>query len=135
MLVRSVQFDDLSKRFRLANERRIATHRFACLGAGDDVVYRNSNDAYVRCRNGRAQLLPLYRATDTVRVGTRTVRVTVKEIETHDELRGYQQLTQYHYRGKNLHGRRCPLILVCHDPLLPSVLGYIELATAFLMNK
>ena len=75
------------------------------------------------------------RRSDYVEVGQRRVALTVKEIETEDELRGYNQLAQYHYRGKNLHGRRTPLILVCHDPLLPSVLGYVELSTAFLMNK
>lgn len=135
MLVKSVQFKEVSKRFRLANERRIATHRFACLGPGDNVVYRSAKDAHVRCENGNARLLPVYCAEDQIQVGQRRVTVAVKEIETEDELRGYMQLAQYHYRGKDLHGRRSPLILVCHDPLLPSVLGYIELATAFLMNK
>lgn len=135
MLVRSVQFDNCAKRFRLKNDRRMQTHRFACLGPGDDVVYRSSKEAHVRCRNGTATLLPVYCASDTVQIGRRSVAVTVKEIETEVELRGYAQLAQYHYRGKDLHGRRSPLILVCHDPLLPPVLGYIELATAFLMNK
>lgn len=135
MLVRSVQFDPCAKRFRLSNDRRIQTHRFACLGPGDNVVYRSANAAHVRCRNGNAKLLPAYQAVDHIEVGQRRVSVTVKEIETEDELRGYVQLAQYHYRGKELHGRRTPLILVCHDPLLPNVLGYIELATAFLMNK
>ncbi len=74
------------------------------------------------------------RRQTTSKSGSGVVALTVKEIETEDELRGYNQLAQYHYRGKNLHGRRTPLILVCHDPLLPSVLGYVELATAFLMN-
>jgi ABC-type ATPase involved in cell division/GNAT superfamily N-acetyltransferase len=105
------------------------------LGPGDDVVYRGAKDAHVRCRNGSATLLPAYHAVDHIDVGQRRVSVTVKEIETEDERRGYAQLSQYHYRGKDLHGRRSPLILVCHDPLLPTVLGYIELATAFLMNK
>lgn len=135
MLVQTVQFGDLIKRFRLRNGRRIQTHRFACLGPGDDVVYRNAGDAHVRCRNGNATLLPAYQAEDHIEIGQRRVSVTIKEIESEDELRGYVQLAQYHYRGKDLHGRRSPLILVCHDPLLPSVLGYIELATAFLMNK
>lgn len=135
MKVKSVQFKDLIKRYRLENGRRIQTHRFACLGPGDDVVYRSAKGAHVRCRNGVARLLPAYQAVDDIEVGQRRVSVTVKEIETEAELRGYVQLSQYHYRGKELHGRRSPLILVCHDPLLPNVLGYIELATAFLMNK
>lgn len=135
MLTKSVKFDELSKRFGLANGVRIKTHRFACLGPGDDVIYRNAHDARVKCRNGMATLLPAYQAEDSVVVGQRQVSVVVKEIETEEELKGYIQLAQYHYRGKDLHGRRAPLILVCNDPLLPSVLGYVELATAFLMNK
>jgi GNAT superfamily N-acetyltransferase len=135
MRVKSVNFKDLSKVFKLENNRLIRLHRFACLGEGDDVVYRSTKDAYVRCSNGIAKLLPVYRAIDCIEVGQRRVSLTIKEIETEEELRGYQQLSQYHYRGKELHGRRTPLILVCHDPLLPNVLGYIELATAFLMNK
>jgi ABC-type taurine transport system ATPase subunit/GNAT superfamily N-acetyltransferase len=134
MLVKSVQFDEVVKRFRLENGRHLQTHRFAALGPGDDVVC-NAKEAHVRCANGTAKLLPVYHAVDHIQVGHRSVSVTVKEIETEAELRGYEQLAQYHYRGKDLHGRRSPLILVCHDPLLPQVLGYIELATAFLMNK
>ncbi len=135
MQVKSVQFNDFTKSYRLKNNRRIQTHRFACLGPGDDVVYRSANCAHVRCKNGVAKLFPAYEAVDHIDVGQRRVLVTVKEIETADELRGYAQLAKYHYRGKELHGRRSPLIMVCHDPLLPNVLGYIELATAFLMNK
>lgn len=135
MLVKSVQFDDLAKRFRLQNGRQVKTHRFAAVGPGDNLVYCGSNCAHVRCKNGTAKLLPAYQAEDSIDVGERSVAVTIKEIETADELRGYVQLSQYHYRGKELHGRRSPLILVCHDPLLPTVLGYIELATAFLMSK
>ena len=135
MRVESVQFDEIAKRFRLSNERRISAHRFACLGVGDKLVYRSTKEAHVRCKNGIAQLLPVYRSQCYVNVGHRQVAVTIKEIETEEELHGYAQLAQYHYRGKELHGRRAPLILICHDPLLPSVLGYIELSTAFLMNK
>jgi ABC-type ATPase with predicted acetyltransferase domain len=63
------------------------------------------------------------------------MRLTVKEIETEEELAGYHQLEECHYRGKALHGRRVPLIVRSEDPLLPLVLGYIELSTAFLMNR
>ncbi|MGD1154010.1 MAG: GNAT family N-acetyltransferase [Syntrophales bacterium] len=68
-------------------------------------------------------------------IGTRSLHLAVKEIETKEELAGYHQLEQYHYRGKVLHGRRVPLIIRSEDPLLPLVLGYVELSTAFLMNR
>jgi len=89
MQVKSVQFDDLLKRFRLENDRRVRTHRFACLGPSDEVVYRTSKDAHVRCLNGNAILLPAYQAADHIDVGQRRVSVTVKEIQTDVELLGY----------------------------------------------
>src|SRR5262249_7522252 len=68
-------------------------------------------------------------------IGTRTVHLTIKEVESADELTGYHQLEECHYRGKVLHGRRVPLIVRTEDPLLPLVLGYLELSTAFIMNR
>jgi ABC-type ATPase with predicted acetyltransferase domain len=79
--------------------------------------------------------LPIYSRHDYLDIGARRLRITIKEIETDDELAGYHQLEEYHYRGKVLHGRRVPLIVKSEDPLLPLVLGYIELSTAFIMNR
>ena len=68
-------------------------------------------------------------------LGGRNLPLTIKEIETAEELEGYHRLEACHYRGQTLHGRRVPLIVRSEDPLLPMVLGYIELATAFIMNR
>jgi hypothetical protein len=68
-------------------------------------------------------------------VGSNRISLQIKEIETAEELAGYHQLEEYHYRGKVLHGRQVPLIARSDDPMLPTVLGYIELATAFIMNR
>jgi ABC-type ATPase with predicted acetyltransferase domain len=91
--------------------------------------------AHARCRNGRARIFPIYSRNDILTIGPRKLILTVKEIETDEELAGYHQLEEYHYRGKILHGRRVPLIVRSEDPLLPLVLGYIELSTAFIMNR
>jgi len=123
------------KIYHLADGRRVRTHRYCCLGPGDDVVLRGSGYAYAKCRNGLAVILPTYKATDSLGIGTRRLGLTVKEIETEEELAGYHQLEECHYRGKALHGRRVPLIVQSADPLLPLVLGYIELSTAFIMNR
>ncbi|MHB1952316.1 MAG: GNAT family N-acetyltransferase [Sulfobacillus sp.] len=135
MRVKSVRYDELRKVYRLANGRELQTHRYCCLGPGDDVVVKNANAAHVRCRNGEAQILPAYLAKDFLLIGTSKLPLTVKEIETEEELVGYHQLEECHYRGKGLHGRRVPLIVRSEDPMLPRVLGYIELSTAFLMNR
>ncbi len=135
MLVTSVQYDCLTKKYRLANGRQLSTHRYCCLGPSDDVIVSGPDTARAKCRNGHAQILPVYCAYDAMQIGTRTLRLVVKEVETEEELLGYHQLEPYHYRGKVLHGRRVPLIVRSDDPLLPLVLGYIELSTAFIMNK
>jgi ABC-type phosphate/phosphonate transport system ATPase subunit/GNAT superfamily N-acetyltransferase len=134
MRVTSVRYDLLEKAYRLANGHSLRTHRYCCLGPGDNVV-RTSSGAHVRCRNGFAQILPAYSVADSLTIGTRKARLIVKEVETTEELTGYHQLEECHYRGKVLHGRRVPLIVCSDDPLLPRILGYIELATTFIMNR
>ena len=135
MRVISVNFKNDSKIYRLANQRLFRTHRYCCLGPGDDIIIYGPHDAYAKCRNGRAQIFPAYSRRDTLIIGTRTLSLNIKEIETEEELAGYNQLEEYHYRGKILHGRRVPLIVRSEDPLLPLVLGYIELSTTFIMNQ
>lgn len=135
MLITSVQFKPLTKCYRLANGGVITAQRFCCLGPGDDVVVRRSDRVSARCINGRAQILPAYAAKDSVRIGDKTLVLTVKEIQSAEELDGYHKLEECHYRGKVLHGRHVPLIVTSSDPLLPLVLGYIELSTAFIMNR
>lgn len=135
MQVKSVTYQDNAKIYRLANQKLLKTHRYCCLGPGDDAVVIGRNAVHARCLNGKAQIVPIYAVADSLIIGTRTLHLTVKEIETGEELAGYHQLEQCHYRGKVLHGRRAPLIVRSEDPLLPRVLGYIELSTAFIMNR
>jgi ABC-type ATPase with predicted acetyltransferase domain len=59
----------------------------------------------------------------------------VKEITEDEEFSGYIGLTRHHYRGRDVAGRTARLVVRSFDPLYPSVLGYIELATPFFMNK
>src|SRR5262245_7032595 len=132
MRVKSVRYEPLEKVYRLENGKTLTTHRYCCLGPGDDIVIAGRDDAHARCRNGNAQVLPAYTATDSLVIGTRQLRLTIKEVETEEEITGYHQLEECHYRGKILHGRRVPLIVRSEDPLLPLVLGYIELSTAFI---
>jgi ABC-type phosphate/phosphonate transport system ATPase subunit/GNAT superfamily N-acetyltransferase len=135
MRINSVRYLTCGKIYRLEDHQELRTHRYCCLGPRDDVVVVGQGGAYAACRNGRAQILPIYTAKDSLTVGPRTLNLTIKEIETEEELAGYHQLEEFHYRGKVLHGRRVPLIVRSDDPLLPLVLGYIELSTAFIMNR
>jgi hypothetical protein len=135
MQVTSVRFHELIKTYRLEDSSRLETHRYCCLGPGDEVLASDRKVAYAKCRNGLAQLTPCYSRADSLVVGENRIPLQIKEIETAEELAGYHQLEEYHYRGTVLHGRRVPLIARSDDPMLPTVLGYIELATAFIMNR
>ena len=96
---------------------------------------RNEDDIFVQCLNGPAIIKPIYIANDSIKIGLRSIPLIIKEPDTVDELIGYHKLEDYHYRGKMLHGRRVPLVVTSNDPLLPNVLGYIELTTSFMMSK
>lgn len=117
--------------------------RSACVTEGD-IVYSydpldetfsmEQNHLLIECRNGFAQLTPIYSAETVLKTGNLHLPLTIKEISQQDEFDGYLALTQYHYRDKMLFGRHSPLVAVTHHPMLPTVVGYIELATAFFVN-
>jgi len=134
--VLDVKFGD-KKELKLPNGNHLELHRFACVGPGDMVLFpRNKHgNMYVQCKNGFAALKPIYRASDYFEIGDDPLRVVFKEIKTNEELEGYKRLSDFHYRGAVLHGRRVPIIATVRHPLLPNVIGYVELATSFLMNK
>ena len=122
------------------NNVKLILHRYACIAKGNIVLQKKEGTRsnlirYVQCTNGLAQLTPIYQRKDIVKIGNLNLPVLVKEIETREEIQGYETLTVYHYRNKNSHGRKVPLIIVCKDALFPLVLGYIELATCFIMSK
>jgi len=68
-------------------------------------------------------------------VGNLRLDILIKEITGEDEFAAYQSLADQHYRGKALHGRTAKLIARCFHPMYPAVVGYIEIATPFYMNK
>ena len=106
----------------------------ACVTEGDKVRFHDG-DAWVVGKNGDSQFLQQYVAVDKIRLGRQSTEVMVKEITEADEHAAYQSLADYHYRGKSIHGRTARLIVRSFSPGYPSVLGYVELATPFFMNK
>jgi ABC-type ATPase with predicted acetyltransferase domain len=135
--VRGVVFDHV-KQLRIAGNTRIALQRFACIGPKDHLLlpkYVGQESLYIPCANGLAQLWPPYSSVERVQIGGRNLEVTFKEIETTEEMEGYHRLSDFHYRGVELHGRRIPIVAVVSSPLLPRVIGYVELSTTFMMNK
>ena len=111
--------------------------RSACVTKGDTLELVDENTVYVRCKaeDERAQICPHYSEADEIQLGDLTIRVKVKEITKPEEYKAYQHLQFHHYRGKSLFGRHAPLVMCVSHPLLPAVVGYIELATPFLVSK
>lgn len=134
--VRDVEYDH-HKLIKFEDGSSLILHRFACVGPRDVVMFvpTESRRLYVACKNGTAKLRPIYRRHENFILATQPIKVTFKEIETEEELEGYKRLSDFHYRGVILHGRRVPLVATVDHPFLPRVIGYVELATTFIMNK
>jgi ABC-type transport system involved in cytochrome c biogenesis ATPase subunit/GNAT superfamily N-acetyltransferase len=117
--------------------------RSACVTEGD-IVYSyapldktssmEQDRLFIKCENGFTQLTPIYSFEIVLPTGGFNLPITIKEISRQDEFDGYAALTQYHYRDKILFGRHAPLVAVTRHPMLPKVIGYIDLATAFFVN-
>lgn len=108
--------------------------RSACVSTGDTIL-RSGERLAVECQNGWATLIPSYAARELLEVGNLRLDILIKEITGEDEFAAYQALADLHYRGKALHGRTAKLIARCFHPMYPAVVGYIEMATPFYMNK
>lgn len=123
------------KRLKLEhNKQYLSVPLSACVGQGDTVQLSNS-EAWVVCNNGLCQILPVFIARDELCLGDLRIELLVKEITELEEYEAVQSLANYHYRDAKLYGRTARIIARTFHPLYPRVLGYIELATPFYMNK
>jgi ABC-type lipoprotein export system ATPase subunit/GNAT superfamily N-acetyltransferase len=133
-IVRVIKWEVPQKILRLDDGQILTVSVSSCVGEGDELVLKD--DIWkVLCHNGYSHLLPIYCISDRITCGDLNISIQVKEIETITEYQGFRHLSDFHYRGKSLHGRTSVLIAVTDIPLLPRVLGYVELATSFFMNK
>lgn len=121
----------------------ITVPRSACVTSGDIVVSDSKINTsakmtkealFVKCRNGFAQITPLYSVKTILHRDIINLSVQIKEISSEEEHAGYHALSHYHYRERGLFGRHSPLVAVTSHPMLPKVIGYIDLTTAFFVN-
>ena len=131
--VRSVSWQGHLKMLRFKGSSLVVS-RSACVGPGAMVI-QDGQSAWVRCDHGNVQILPAYFAPELLEFDGLSVELAVKEITETDEYDSYRHLSNLHYRGHEIHGRTSKLILRSFHPAFPKVIGYIELATPFLMNK
>jgi ABC-type ATPase with predicted acetyltransferase domain/uncharacterized protein YqfB (UPF0267 family) len=106
----------------------------ACVSKGDSIRLVNGS-AWVICKNGESQFIGPYFVREKIRLGSIQFEVLIKEITELEEHKAYISLAELHYRGHIIHGRTARLIIRTHHPAYPKVIGYIELATPFYMNK
>jgi len=134
-VVRSVSWKGHMKRLSLTpGNWAMILPLSACVTKGD-AVRVDSGGAQVVCTSGRARILGPYFQREEVTLGALTIEVAAKEITEEDEHESYVHLADLHYRGHEIHGRTARLILRSFCPAYPTVLGYVELATPFFMNK
>lgn len=107
--------------------------RSACVAKGDQLELTESA-AWVVCRNGKAQIFPVYEALEVLQVGGLELQFIIKEITEPEELLAYQALTEFHYRSRTLFGRTATLVVRSFHPIYPKIIGYVEVATSFYMN-
>lgn len=110
-------------------------HRFALVGKGDR-VRQEKNRWLVNPRKSQdeVQISPAWQTCHRLPVCGRRMEIIVKEIETPEEMEGYQFLTRCHYRDGGGVARRAPLIAKLTAADLPEVVGFVELSSCFLVN-
>ncbi|MGC4036050.1 MAG: GNAT family N-acetyltransferase [Chitinophagaceae bacterium] len=101
----------------------------------DCTIYEKQSNLFVGCKNGGVKIFPTYCKKDEIGIGGFSIELLIKEITDEDELKSYESLSKYHYKEKDLFGRTSILIATNTTPYLPKVIGYIELATPFYVNK
>ncbi len=106
----------------------------ACVSNNDTLLISGPR-VYVQCQNGIAQITPPYVSKCRLTVGGIEIDTLFKEVTQADEHHSCMSLAKFHYRDRTLFGRTSRLIARTFNPSYPSVLGYIELATPFYVNK
>ncbi|AYZ66755.1 ATP-binding cassette domain-containing protein [Burkholderia multivorans] len=107
------------------------------MGKGDKVLVAKDGSGVKILLEEEQKLLDLsssWSVSYRVDLGQEHLDITVKEVESEDELSALNSLKQFHYRGENMAGRAVPLIAVTSHRLLPKVIGFIEITSALLVN-
>lgn len=121
--------------FKLSDGTRLIGRRFLPLGQGD-VVTGDGDSLSVFARRDEVWIdigVP-WSSKITVDLAGIMLPIAFKEIDSSAELKLFQQLRQFHYRGGGGTGRTLPLIGTVDIPDLPRVIGFVELTSAMIAN-
>jgi ABC-type multidrug transport system ATPase subunit/GNAT superfamily N-acetyltransferase len=122
-------------KLKLDDTTELSVRPFVPVGQGDRLIIDGEAISVVLPKlQGVIPLTPAWSCRTTVVVGNASYTVTIKEIETPEEMDGFERLTERHYRGAGGAGRTVPLIATIDAWDLPPVVGFIELASSFIVN-
>jgi ABC-type ATPase with predicted acetyltransferase domain len=108
---------------------------YAIVGVDDEVaVSTKKTQVLLEGGQKKVDVSPAWRHDVSLTIGSRNWSLTIKEVETQAELEALHKLKGFHYRNPSSTGRMAPLIAVIDDPLLPPVIGFIEITSALLVN-
>lgn len=121
---------------KLDGGESFSERRFLPVSKQDKVRCVNGADKWVSLRKmeGEVRVSPEWRCEATIRINGKKIPLEIKEISAAHEMRGYELLTRFHYRGAKFVGRRVPLIATISRWNLPEVVGFVELSTSMLVN-
>lgn len=135
VLVTGRQLAGANAKLTLENGRVLDVGRYSPIGKGDLVCQESNVTSVVLPKSQeRIQLVPIWEMRHDAKVGGENLPIVLKEIETEEELEGYERLTQYHYRGSKGVGRSVPIIATVSSDKLPNVIGFVEITSALLAN-
>ena len=112
-------------------------HRFALVGQNDRVQLGPNSKIFALVRKVSDKSIVVYPAWQmkrTISICGQKLNIIIKEIETADELVGYEALTQHHYRNGVSAARRALLIAKINTQDLPPVVGFMEISSCFLVS-
>ena len=113
----------------------ILVRRFIPVSPGARLIKSPSSLLLKLSDGSDLQVSPAWKESVSFQVGDIELPLEIKEIESETELDGFARLTRYHYRGAKGAGRTVPLVVTTSRRDLPSVLGFVELTTSFLVNS
>lgn len=121
----------------LENGKTQTLHRFALVGKKDRVRIEPDHKvlAFVpKVSDSSVVVSPAWDMKRTITVCERKLNIVIKEIETDNELAGYEALMRHHYRNGRSAARRALLIATVNTSDLPPVVGFVEISSCFLVS-
>ncbi|MDR7145561.1 ATP-binding cassette domain-containing protein [Rhizobium sp. BE258] len=121
---------------RLSNGKLYVARRYIPAGEGDILRFEGGSvRAYVKNDDSWVEIGKPWVKRVSASIGEDTIEITFKEIETATELRLFDALRKFHYRGGGGAGRTIPLIATSNRWDLPTVLGFVELSSSMIANS